>query len=127
MRVTENAIGEGQLGLSVSLGCILAESETAGAATGRRPGKRKYQRKPGGGGKPIEARTVFEAIVYVLRAGCQWKALPEERFGSASAIHKRTNVSRNICVFDRVDDSTNTGRWPGARGSSAALLAFLGK
>jgi transposase len=32
---------------------------------------------------------VFEAIVYVLRTGCQWKALPKERFGSASAIHKR--------------------------------------
>lgn len=55
----------------------------------RRPSKRKYRRKPGGGRKPIEARTVFEAIVYVLRTGCQWKALPEERFGSASAIHKR--------------------------------------
>jgi transposase len=32
---------------------------------------------------------VFEAIVYVLRTGCQWKALPHERFGSASAIHQR--------------------------------------
>ena len=26
-------------------------------------------------------------IVYVLRTGCQWKALPKESFGSASAIH----------------------------------------
>jgi transposase len=32
---------------------------------------------------------VFEAIVFVLRTGCQWKALPAERFGSASAVHKR--------------------------------------
>ena len=32
-------------------------------------------------------RRVFSAIVYVLRTGCQWKALPRE-FGSASAIHK---------------------------------------
>ena len=31
-------------------------------------------------------RRVFAAIVYVLRTGCQWKALPKE-FGSASAIH----------------------------------------
>jgi transposase len=54
-----------------------------------RGSKRKYRRKPGGGRKPIVARTVFEAIVYVLRTGCQWKALPEDRFGSASAIHKR--------------------------------------
>jgi len=29
---------------------------------------------------------VFCAIVYVLRTGCQWKALPRE-FGSASAVH----------------------------------------
>jgi transposase len=26
--------------------------------------------------------------VYVLRTGIQWKALPTERFGSASAIHR---------------------------------------
>ena len=31
-------------------------------------------------------RQIFSAIVYVLRTGCQWKALPRE-FGSASAIH----------------------------------------
>jgi len=54
-----------------------------------RPARRKFARKPGGGRKPKDARVVFEAIVYVLRTGCQWKALPGERFGSASAIHKR--------------------------------------
>ena len=48
-----------------------------------------YQRVPGAGRPPKPARQVFEAIVYVLRTGCQWKALPRERFGSASAIHKR--------------------------------------
>jgi transposase len=53
----------------------------------RDPG-RTYRRKPGGGRKPMEARRILEAIVYVLRTGCQWKALPAERFGSGSAIHK---------------------------------------
>lgn len=48
-----------------------------------------YVRKPGAGRPAKPARQVFEAIVYVLRTGCQWKALPKERFGSASAIHKR--------------------------------------
>lgn len=48
-----------------------------------------YRRKAGGGRKPKSARLVFEAILYVLRTGCQWKALPAERFGSASAIHAR--------------------------------------
>jgi len=47
----------------------------------------KYKRRPGGGRKRIEPRRVFEAIVYVLRTGCQWKALPKE-YGSASSVHK---------------------------------------
>ena len=50
---------------------------------------KKYVRKPGAGRPRKAARLVFEGIVYVLRTGCQWKALPKERFGSASAIHGR--------------------------------------
>lgn len=46
-----------------------------------------YKRKPGGGRKPMPSRQIFAAIFYVLRTGCQWKALPKEQFGSASAIH----------------------------------------
>jgi transposase len=46
-----------------------------------------YRRKPGGGKKPMPPRKIFEGILYVLRTGCQWKALPKERFGSPSAIH----------------------------------------
>jgi transposase len=48
----------------------------------------EYKRKLGGGRKPKSSRTIFEGIVYVLRTGCQWKALPKERFGSSSSIHK---------------------------------------
>lgn len=48
----------------------------------------KYIRKLGGGRKPMSARKIFEGIVYVLRTGCQWKALKKESFGSASSIHK---------------------------------------
>lgn len=48
---------------------------------------RRYKRKTGGGRKSIPHRKIFEAILYVLRTGCQWKALPKERFGSPSAIH----------------------------------------
>ena len=57
--------------------------------TRQRSEDRAYQRKPGAGRKPKDPRLVFEGIVYVLRTGCQWKALPAERFGSASAIHTR--------------------------------------
>lgn len=47
---------------------------------------KKYVRRKGGGRKPIHARKIFEAIVYVLRTGIQWKALPKQ-FGSSSSIH----------------------------------------
>ena len=39
-------------------------------------------------------------IVYVLRTGFQWKALPTERFGSASAIHKRFLEWQAAAVFE---------------------------
>lgn len=53
----------------------------------QRDADRKYRRKAGGGRKPMPARQVFSAIVYVLRTGIQWKALPRQ-FGSASAVHQ---------------------------------------
>ncbi|PPU93992.1 hypothetical protein XpopCFBP1817_10395 [Xanthomonas populi] len=52
--------------------------------------KKIYLRKPGAGRPPpLPARQVFAASVSVLRTGIQWKALPKQRVGSASAIHKR--------------------------------------
>ena len=65
-----------------------------------RQSAKDYVRKVGGGRKPKEARLVFEAIVYVLRTGCQWKALPAERFGSASAVHKRFLEWQKSGVFE---------------------------
>ena len=53
----------------------------------QRVGGKEYQRKPGGGRKSMPSRRIFEAIVFVLRTGIQWKALPKE-FGSGSAVHK---------------------------------------
>src|SRR5258708_7449854 len=69
------------------------------------PGRDKtqpYARAAGAGRKRKDARLVFEAIVYVLRTGCQWKALPAERFGSASAIHKRFLEWAKAGVFVRL-------------------------
>lgn len=53
-----------------------------------RDASKTYKRKAGGGRKPLDPRRVFEGIVYVLRTGIQWKALPKEIFGSPSAIHR---------------------------------------
>ena len=52
-----------------------------------RPAEKTYRRKTGAGRRPLDYRKVFEAIVFVLRTGCQWKALPKERFGSSSSVH----------------------------------------
>jgi len=62
---------------------------------------KSYVRKTGGGRKPKDARLVFEGIVYVLRTGCQWKALPD-RFGSASAIHTRFLQWEKAGLFERL-------------------------
>ncbi len=40
-------------------------------------------------GRPaVNFRVVFNGIMYVLRTGCQWKAVPKE-FGSGSTVHRR--------------------------------------
>jgi len=66
-----------------------------------RPEGRQYRRQPGGGRKPMAARQIFSAIVYVLRTGCQWKALPRE-FGSSSAIHTHFQQWQNSGFFRRL-------------------------
>jgi transposase len=53
----------------------------------KRDPNKEYKRRPGAWRKPIPDRRIFEAIMYVLRTGCQWQALPKERFGSPSAIY----------------------------------------
>ena len=53
----------------------------------KRDKTREYKRRKGAGRKPMNYRKVFEAIVYVLRTGIQWKALPKE-FGSSSSVHR---------------------------------------
>jgi transposase len=68
----------------------------------RRERRRKYLRDPGGGRKPILPRTVFAGIVYVLRTGIQWKAVPKERFGSPSAIHRYFLEWQKAGLFEKL-------------------------
>lgn len=50
----------------------------------------------------MEPRKVFEGIIFVLRTGCQWKALPMKEFGSASSIHKYFLEWKRKGVFSRL-------------------------
>ena len=70
--------------------------------THERPKGKTYTRKPGGGRKPMDRRKVFEAIVFVLRTGIQWKALPKELFGSASSVHSYFRKWDKAGVFERI-------------------------
>jgi transposase len=54
-----------------------------------RASNKPYQRKPGAGRPQNSSRQVFEAIVYVLRTGCQWQSLPQNICGSATTVNKR--------------------------------------
>lgn len=47
----------------------------------------KFRRSRKGGRPRLSWRAVIDGIFYVLRTGCQWKAVPPE-FGSGSSLHR---------------------------------------
>ena len=54
------------------------------------------------GGRPrLPLRDVVSGILYVLKTGCQWKAMPSE-FGSGSAIHAYFQEWVELGVFDEL-------------------------
>ena len=53
------------------------------------------------GRPPVPFRTVLDGILYVLRTGCQWKAVPQE-FGSGSTCHKRFQEWECAGVFEKL-------------------------
>ena len=67
--------------------------------------KGEYKRKSGGGRKrKYDDRTYFSAIVYVLRTGIIWNALPREKFGGlgSSALHRRFQLWERGGLFTRI-------------------------
>jgi putative transposase len=69
-------------------------------------------------GRPImDDRKAMSAIFYILRTGCQWKALPRS-LGASSTVHVRFQEWRKEGVFKRmwidgllVCDENNTIDW----------------
>jgi len=60
------------------------------------------ERPPGVVGRPqVPFRKVLNGILYVLRTGCQWKAVPKE-FGSGSTCHKRFQEWERSGVFEKL-------------------------
>ena len=56
------------------------------------------KRSPKGGPYPIDDRRVMSGIVYRLRTGCQWDAIPAE-FSSGSTCYRRFVQWRKAGVF----------------------------
>lgn len=61
----------------------------------------KYPVSPEGGRPRLPLRKVVTGILYVLRTGCQWKAMPRE-FGSGSAIHDYFQEWTASGVFEKL-------------------------
>ena len=53
---------------------------------------------PKGGRPPMPKRPAMDAIFYILRTGCQWKALPRS-LGAPSTVHDRFVEWRKAGVF----------------------------
>jgi transposase len=62
------------------------------------PPQRTY---PKGGRPRMADRKAMDAIFYVLRTGCQWKALPRS-LGAASTVHDRFQAWTKAGVFRRL-------------------------
>lgn len=57
------------------------------------------EKQAGTAGRPaVPFRKVLDGILYVLRTGCQWKAVPKE-FGSGSTCHRRFQEWERRGVF----------------------------
>jgi transposase len=61
----------------------------------------KYRVSREGGRPRLPLRKVVTGILYVLRTGCQWKAMPRE-FGSGSAIHEYFQEWTASGVFEKL-------------------------
>lgn len=60
------------------------------------------EKRPGTPGRPnVPFRKVINGILFVLRTGCQWKALPG-RFGSASTVHRRFQQWVKAGIIDEI-------------------------
>ncbi len=84
--------------------------------------------KPKGGRPRVPDRVVLAGILYRLRTGCQWKALPSE-FGSGSTCHLRMQEWATAGVFTEAFEAL-LRRYDRRRGVAwqwSALDAFIVK
>ena len=67
----------------------------------QRDPQKEYKHAPGQGRHGLPARQVLEGIFYVLRTGCQWKAVPRE-YGYGSSIHRYFQEWTETGFFEKI-------------------------
>jgi transposase len=61
----------------------------------------RYCKNPQGGRPRADLKQVAQGIFYVLRTGCQWKAVPSE-YGSGSTLHRYFQQWIEVGVFRKL-------------------------
>jgi putative transposase len=60
------------------------------------------EKQPGTRGRPaVPFRRIFDGIIYVLRTGCQWKAIPRDQFAPKSTVWGRFKQWTEAGVFQQ--------------------------
>ena len=82
-----------------------------------------YGHAPGQGRKRMPARQALEGIFYVLRTGCQWKAVPPE-YGSGSTTEPFKSGRQRVSLrkFGQRDWSSMMN-WKGSAGNGKVWTA----
>ncbi|KXZ23518.1 MULTISPECIES: IS5 family transposase, partial [Leptospira] len=61
----------------------------------------KEKPKPEGGRNRVPTRLVMAGIIYRMKTGCQWRAIPNE-FGSGQTCHRRFQEWERAGVFKKI-------------------------
>ncbi|MFA4794892.1 IS5 family transposase [Leptospira kirschneri] len=92
----------------------------------------KEKPKPEGGRNRVPARVVMTGIIYRMKIGCQWRAIPNE-FGSGQTCHRRFQEWERAGVFKKIYkrilkyyDVKNKIAWTWASMDSAMVKAPKG-
>jgi putative transposase len=60
------------------------------------------EKQPGTPGRPaVPFRRIFDGIIYVLRTGCQWSAIPREQFAPKSTVWGRFQQWAEAGLFEQ--------------------------
>ena len=61
------------------------------------------EKEPGTVGRPATPyRVIIDAILYLIRTGCQWQAIPKEKYAAGSTVHGRFRQWVEDGLFEKI-------------------------